>query len=348
MDDTKLEDRLREVLRTEGDSIPLGVTADKVQLRLQLRRSERPNRRLTFGAAAALVLAVGFGSVALLSNRGTVPPVGTSPSPSASAPAAVSANPVPDYVGPVPDIAPYPDWQPIGRVNGPGGNPQTTLDGPLPSGVSQLLVSAACNGSGSLSITMTGDTQLAVDCPTSSTKPSRQLSFVGDGTQFEVHVISSGTVTFQVLVEGSDVALHIPKVVIRHGLDEATMSTGCLGSISLAWGYTASDDCATTVPETPLKTLELSKDTVPTLRIDGWTITAADARCGRIVTSSGAPSLFEPVAQCQISAAITHSIVIFSAFPAAATPWVVELQLTAKNAAGDSFTAPFYAYVHVY
>ena len=123
MDDTKLEDRLREVLRTEGDSIPLGVTADKVQLRLQLCRSERSNRRLTFGAAAALVLAVGFGSVALLSNRGTVPPVGTSPSPSSSAAAAVSASFASDYVGPVPDIAPYLDWQPIGRVNGPGGNP---------------------------------------------------------------------------------------------------------------------------------------------------------------------------------------------------------------------------------
>jgi hypothetical protein len=309
---------------------------------------ERSNRRLTFGAAAALVLAVGLGSVALLSIRSTVPPAGASPTPSASAAAAVSASPAPDYVGPVADIAPYPDWQTIGRVTGPGGNPQATLDGPRPSGVSQLLVSAACNGSGSLSITMTGDTQLTVDCPTSSTKPSRQLSFVGDGTEFQVQVVASGNVTFQVLVEGSDRALHIPSVVIRHGLDEATMSTGCLGSISLAWGYTAFDDCATTIPETPLKTLELSKDTVPTLRIDGWTITAADARCGRIVTNSGAPSLFEPVAQCQISAAITHSILIFSAFPAAANPWVVELQLTAKNAAGDSFTAPFYAYVHVY
>jgi len=142
--------------------------------------------------------------------------------------------------------------------------------------------------------------------------------------------------------------LHIPSVVIRHGLDEAEMSTGCLGSISLAWGYTAFDDCATTVPESPLKTLELSKDTVPTLRIEGWTITAADARCGRIVTSSGAPSVFEPVAQCRVWAAITHGIIIFDAFPAATEPWVVELQLTAKNAAGDSFTAPFYAYVHVY
>jgi hypothetical protein len=33
---------------------------------------------------------------------------------------------------------------------------------------------------------------------------------------------------------------------------------------------------------------------------------------------------------------------------AATKPWVVELQLTATNAAGDSFTAPFYAYVHVH
>jgi hypothetical protein len=348
MDDTKLEERLRRVLRSEGDSIPLRVTADKVQLRLRLRRSERANRRLMVGAAAALVLAVGAGSVALLSNRGSVPPGGASPSSSGSSVAVASTSPAADYVGPVADLAPYPDWQPIGRVNGPGGNPQTTLAGPLPGGVAQLLVSAACNGSGSLSITMTGDSQLTVDCPTSSTKPSRQLSFVGDGTQFEVQIVISGNVTFQALVEGSDRALHIPSVAIRHGLDEATMGTGCGGSISLAWGYTAFDDCATTLPSTPLETLELSKDTVPTVRLDGWTMTAAEARCGRIVTSPGAPSLFEPVAQCRVWAAITHGIIIFSAFPAAPKPWVVELQLTATNAAGDSFTAPFYAYVHVY
>jgi len=243
--------------------------------------SQHSNRRLTFGAAAALVLAVAAGSVALLSNRGGVPPAGASPSPSAIAAAAVSASPPADYVGPVADIAPYPDWQPIGRVNGPGGTPRAEFDGPLPSGVSQLLVSAACNGFGSLSITMTGDTQMAVECPAAPGKPTRQLSYVGDGTEFKIQVVASGNVTFQALVEGSDRALHIPPVVIRHGLDEATMSRGCPGSISLAWGYTASDDCATTIPETPLKTLELSKDTVPTLRIEGWTITAADARCGR-------------------------------------------------------------------
>jgi hypothetical protein len=348
MDDSKLEERLREILRIEGDSVPLGVTADKVQLRLRLRRSERTNRRLMFGAAAALVLAVGAGSAALLSNRGAVPPVGASASASASAAAVASASPAADYVGPVADIAPYPDWQPIGRVNGPGGNPQTTLDGPLPSGVSQLLVSAACNGSGSLSITMTGSEPLAVDCPASPDKPSRQLSYAGDGTQFEVQVVASGNVTFQALVEGSDRALHIPSVVIRHGLGEATMGTGCGGSISLAWGYTAFDDCATTLPATPLETLELSKDTLPTVRIDGWTISTPVARCGRIVTSPGAPSLFEPVAQCRVSAALTHQTIIIMGLPAATKPWVVELQLTATNAAGDSFTAPFYAYVHVY
>ena len=348
MDDTKLEERLRRVLRTEGDSVPFGVTADKVRLRLRLRRSERANRRLMLGVAAALVLAVGAGSVALLSNRGSVPPAGASPSASASSDAVASASPAADYVGPVADIASYPDWQPIGRMNGPGGNPQATLTGPLPSGVTQLLVSAACNGSGSLSVTMTGDMQLAVDCPATSEKPTRQLSFVGGGSQFEVNVVPSGNVTFQVLVEGSDVALHIPTVAIRHGLDEATMGYGCGGSISLAWGYSAGDSCATSLPATPLETLELSKDTVATVTINGWTISAPEARCGRIVTSPGAPSLFEPMAECRVSAALTHQTIIIMGLPAAAKPWVVELQLTAKNAAGDSFSAPFYAYVHVY
>jgi hypothetical protein len=481
MDDSKLEERLRQALRTEGDSIHLGVTPDKVQLRLRLRQTERSNRRLILGAAAALVLAVGAASAALLSNHGTVPPVGASPSPSARAaesapsealfeilgdyggdvvldvrstesepsynssfetgggiyvpavmgglpaatryvvtfaclgplpvevstgiergveggviagktsddcrtgkPRQVTVNglgdqpaelfvmarsdtiwhvvvalpradspsvapPSPaDSVGPMADIAPYPGWQLIGRLSGPHGHAQATVSGKLPGGVSQMIVSAACNGLGSLAITMTSNEDLAVDCPTTSITPTRQMSYVGDGTQFEVHVLVSGNVRFQVLVEGSDVVLPLPTVSIRHGLAKATMRTGCVNSISLAWGYTAFDDCATTVAATPLETLELSNQTHATVAIDGWTITAAEARCGRIVTSSGAPSLFEAMAQCRVSAALTHQTIIVKDLPATTKPWVVELQLTAKNGAGDSFSAPFYAYVHVH
>jgi hypothetical protein len=171
---------------------------------------------------------------------------------------------------------------------------------------------------------------------------------MGDVTQFQVQTVATGNITFQVLIEGSDVALHIPPVVIRHGLDEATMGYGCGGSISLAWGYSAGDSCATTLPPTPLKTLELSKDTVPTVTIDGWTISEPTASCGRIATSPGAPELFEPMDQCRVSASLVQQTIIIMGLPAATEPWVVELNLTALNAAGDSFSGPFYAYVHVH
>jgi hypothetical protein len=345
MDDTKLEEHLRRVLRTEGDALSLGVTSEQLQLRLRRRRTQRINRRLAVGMAAALIAAIGAGGL-LLANRGITPPVGNSPAASASAAPSASGTAAPSPA-PVADITPYPGWQSIGRLTGPDGDAQATVHGDVPSGVSSLLVSAACQGTGSLSITMTGETQLAVDCPVSSTTPARQLSFVGDVRQFEVQAVASGSISFQVLIEGSDVALHIPPVVIRHGLDEATMGYGCGGSISLSWGYTAGDSCATTLPPTPLETLELSKDTVPTATINGWTISAPTARCGRIVTSPGAPSLFEPTDQCRVSASLVEQTIIILGLPAATEPWVVELNLTAHNAAGDSFSGPFYAYVHV-
>jgi hypothetical protein len=348
MDDTKLEERLRRALRTEGDSIPLGVTSDQLQMRVRLRRSERTNRRLAVGMAAALVAAIGAGGL-LLANRGITPPVGNSAAPSASP--EPSASPLASAIAvsspaPVADIALYPGWQSLGRLSGPDGDLQASVSGELPTGVRELLVSAACQGTGSLSIGMTGDTQLAVDCPTSPTTPSRQLSSVGDVTHFQVQAVAIGNITFQVLIEGSDAAIHIPPVVIRHGLDEAAMGNGCGITISLSWGYSAGDSCATTLPPTPLKTLELSKDTLPTVTINGWTITTADALCGRIVASPGEPSLFEATKQCRVSASLVEQTIIIMGLPAATEPWAVELTLTAQNAAGDSFSGPFYAYVH--
>jgi hypothetical protein len=343
--DDKIEERLRRVLRAEGDSIPLGVTSEQLQLRLRLRRSQRTNRRLAVGMAAALVAAIGAGGL-LLANRGITPPVGNSPAPSASAEPSASPAGVASP-GPVADISPYPGWQSIGRLSGPEGDLQATVGGKLPAGVRVLLVSVACQGIGSISITTTGDPLLPVDCPASSTAPSRQMTSVGDVAQFQVQAVASGKIRFQVLIEGSDVPLRIPPVVIQHGLDRATMGYGCGGTISLAWGYETGESCATTLPPTPLETLELAKDTVPTVTIDGWTISEPTASCGRIVTSPGAPDLFEPIDQCRVSASLAQQTIIILGLPAATKPWVVELNLTAQNAAGDSFSGPFYAYVHV-
>src|SRR5258705_8124862 len=90
MHDNTLEDRLRQVLRAEGDAIPITMTAEQLDLHLRLRRARRANRRIMLGAAAALVLAVGAGWAAWLGNRATAPQVGTSPSSGLSSPASTS------------------------------------------------------------------------------------------------------------------------------------------------------------------------------------------------------------------------------------------------------------------
>ena len=347
MHDTRLEEHLRQVLRAEGDALPLTVTADRLETRLRLRRAERANRRLALVTAASLVIAVGAGGGFLLSNRETTPPVAASSSLAPSAPAQTpSASPTVS-LAPVGDIAPYVGWQMLGRINRPNGNPEASLNGELPQSGGHLLVSTACEGNGTLTITATVDDTWTVDCPAKSADPFRMMAYLGDATTFEVRIRASEIIAYQVLVEGSDVPLHVPPVVLHHGADQATMGKGCGGAISLGWGWDASDSCATTVPSTPLETLELVAGDVPTLTIDGWTITDTGATCGRIVTEQNSPSLYEAMSECTVTAILKDSTVSVSGLPKGGNPWVVELNLTARNAAGDAFSGPFYAYVLV-
>jgi hypothetical protein len=82
MRDTRIEDQLRDVLRTEADTIPFTLTAAELERGLRLRRARRANQRILLEVAAALVIAVGAGAAVLLSNRANNPTVATSPSPS--------------------------------------------------------------------------------------------------------------------------------------------------------------------------------------------------------------------------------------------------------------------------
>jgi hypothetical protein len=82
MHDTMIEDQLRDILRTEAESVPLSLTAAELEVRLRLRRSQRTNQRMLLGAAAALVIAVGIGGAVLLANRNSNLTGATSPSPS--------------------------------------------------------------------------------------------------------------------------------------------------------------------------------------------------------------------------------------------------------------------------
>jgi hypothetical protein len=88
MRDGQLEDRLRAVLRTEGDALPLTITTAELERRMALRRRERVGRRAGALAAAVAVVAVGSLVVAT-SGWFQSSGVGTGPS------AVPTASPVP-------------------------------------------------------------------------------------------------------------------------------------------------------------------------------------------------------------------------------------------------------------
>ena len=116
MHDTNLEERLRSVLRQEGDGLPFTITTDELERRLVLRRRERNGRRLSLMAAGLAAVAVG--AIFALSNGWltNAPLVGTDPSPSPAPNASVgpTESPVPSST---PDPTPTPRAaDPVGEV----------------------------------------------------------------------------------------------------------------------------------------------------------------------------------------------------------------------------------------
>lgn len=97
MHDTNLEERLRSVLRQDGDGLALTITTDELERRLALRRRARTGQRLSLMAAGLAVLGVGavfaLGSGWLRSTNVAVDP---SPSPSVSSAPSPEASASPD------------------------------------------------------------------------------------------------------------------------------------------------------------------------------------------------------------------------------------------------------------
>ncbi len=345
MHDNQLEDRLRQVLRAQGDSLRLTVTPAELRRQHALRERARSSRRVLIGAAAVLVVAAVAGSAALLLNRSDTPSVGTSPSPATSPSGAPSPSAA--SISPVADIARYAGYETLARLNGPDGNPVHTIVGDLPKQGDLLLVSGACSGIGIVTVTVSATDSLTVNCPALATEPARMVPYIADGIRYEIRVAASGDVRYQVLVESSELLLNHPDLVLRHGADEATMAQGCGGTISLGWGYDTSDSCATTVPSTPLETLAFATGDVATLSIDGWTFSFAGATCGHIKKEAASPDLYEAAADCTVTVNHSDSTISITGIPKGSEPWVLELGLVATNPGGDSFTGPFYALVDV-
>ena len=74
--------------------------------------------------------------------------------------------------------------------------------------------------------------------------------------------------------------------------------------------------------------LELAAGDVATVTIDGWTIADTSATCGRITTDASAPSLYEAMSECTVTAVLKDSTVSVSRLPKGGNPWVIELNLT--------------------
>ena len=97
MHDANLDERLRSVLRQEGDGLPFTITTDELERRLALRRRERNGRRLSLMAAGLAAVAVGTIFALGSGWLANAPVVGTdaTPSPAPTTPVAPSASPAP-------------------------------------------------------------------------------------------------------------------------------------------------------------------------------------------------------------------------------------------------------------
>ena len=92
MHDSQLEDRLRTILRSEGDGLTMTITAAELERRLAVRRRQTRGRWMT--AIAAVIAFVALGAVAAMSNGWLrLPAVGATASPSPTETPHLSATP---------------------------------------------------------------------------------------------------------------------------------------------------------------------------------------------------------------------------------------------------------------
>jgi hypothetical protein len=99
MHDSQVEDRLRRILRTEGEEIPFTVTTAELERRLIARRRAASGRRLSWVAAGLAAIAVG-GMVAVSNGWISPPGVATQPSPTPATTAMPSRAATPSLPSP--------------------------------------------------------------------------------------------------------------------------------------------------------------------------------------------------------------------------------------------------------
>jgi hypothetical protein len=163
MHDSRLEDRLRSILHTEGDRLPLTITSAELERRLDLRRRRATSRWVSLVAAAVAVIAVG--AVIAFGDRWFAPVVGTPPSASPSSDPVetpVEVFPTPVVIPGLGRIAQAPnsnvlfEIEPIVSDGGSG-----TFHSELDSTVFSVTLKVACLGTGAIDVSVNGRTQAA-------------------------------------------------------------------------------------------------------------------------------------------------------------------------------------------
>jgi hypothetical protein len=134
----QIEDRLRSILRNEGDGLTLNVSAQELERRLLLRRRARAGRRLRMIAAGIAAVAIGGIVVAGNGWLGSSPAVGGHPAPTAAAITSPSHSAVPSS----PELA---SSSPSASQTDDGSLPCSALD-PNQSSGPPILVAAAVPG----------------------------------------------------------------------------------------------------------------------------------------------------------------------------------------------------------
>lgn len=200
MHDSQIEDRLRAVLRAEGDTLPLTITPDELVRRLALRRRERSGRRLSLMAAGLAIIAVGS-IVAMTAGWIRIPGAGSELEPSVQLLETPRASLGPAAT-PLAGIAPLvgtPGRMELIRIDPAGPTDGANGTATAPASGTSVVTSLSCVGDGNLEIAIDGSAQ-GMGCSSFLSESPGVWFDVADG-QVDLTYSATGSISFALLIE---------------------------------------------------------------------------------------------------------------------------------------------------
>ncbi len=202
MHDGELEDRLRAVLRAEGDALPLTITTSELERRLALRRRDRLGRRMSFMAAGVAVIVLGS-LVATTAGWIPMPRVGFGPEASTE-PHQTPYQSLGPAATPLAGVSPLiatPGRAELIRIDpaGPIDQVDGTATASTETSATSVIASISCVGSGRLDMAINGMSQ-GMGCA-ADLSLSPNVWFDVEGGQVSLTYTATGAVSFAILVE---------------------------------------------------------------------------------------------------------------------------------------------------